>query len=204
MKKINYLLAALIALGFASCSIEKRTFRPGYHIEWKTALKKDHSSFNKSEDENATTQSKSNEPSETVITTSAEILKEDVSESLSQENLKTNPITSESNHASISTDRSERKRIRLAEKTISNELRSNHAQTFPQANVSPFPMEQNNQSVSSADQVVEIILAIFIPPLGVYLHEDSITTNFWISLILTLLFWLPGSIFSVLVVLDLI
>ena len=33
------------------------------------------------------------------------------------------------------------------------------------------------------------ILAILLPPLAVYLHEDDINTKFWLSLLLTLLFY---------------
>ncbi len=53
-----------------------------------------------------------------------------------------------------------------------------------------------------ADRTLIIILAILIPPLGVYLHEGEINSKFWISLVLTLLFWLPGAIYSLLVVLG--
>src|SRR5438045_4344513 len=52
----------------------------------------------------------------------------------------------------------------------------------------------------SDDQVLAIIFAILIPPLGVYIYQKQITTKFWISLVLTLLFWLPGAIYSLLVV----
>lgn len=53
----------------------------------------------------------------------------------------------------------------------------------------------------SRTSIVEIILALFIPPLAVYLH-DGIGTSFWISLILTLLFFIPGVIYALLVVTD--
>lgn len=46
--------------------------------------------------------------------------------------------------------------------------------------------------------ILIIILCFFLPPLAVYLSE-GITTNFWIDLILTLLFWLPGVIFALIV-----
>lgn len=49
--------------------------------------------------------------------------------------------------------------------------------------------------------IVEIILAIFIPPLAVFLHE-GITSRFWISIILWILGVLPGIIFALLVVTD--
>jgi uncharacterized membrane protein YqaE (UPF0057 family) len=47
-----------------------------------------------------------------------------------------------------------------------------------------------------------VILAILLPPLAVYLHQGEINSKFWISLILTLIFWLPGMIYSLLVVLG--
>lgn len=53
-----------------------------------------------------------------------------------------------------------------------------------------------------AEQVVIIICAILLPPLGVYLYEGEITNRFWISLLLTLLFFVPGMIYSLLVVTD--
>lgn len=54
-------------------------------------------------------------------------------------------------------------------------------------------------NASQVNDVVLIILGIFIPPLAVYLYEDAITGNFWVDLILTLLVWLPGMIFAFLV-----
>lgn len=49
------------------------------------------------------------------------------------------------------------------------------------------------------DYVLMMILAIIIPPLGVGLTY-GLTAEFWISLLLTLIFWLPGAIYSVIVV----
>lgn len=44
-----------------------------------------------------------------------------------------------------------------------------------------------------------VILAILLPPLAVGIYE-GITTRFWISLILTLLFFFPGIVYAILVV----
>lgn len=52
------------------------------------------------------------------------------------------------------------------------------------------------------DQVLLVILAILLPPLAVYLKEGEVNTRFWISVILTLLFWVPGVVFALLVVFD--
>lgn len=54
----------------------------------------------------------------------------------------------------------------------------------------------------STDKVLLVILAILLPPLAVYLHQGEINTKFWIDLVLTLLFFLPGIIYALIVVLD--
>lgn len=63
-------------------------------------------------------------------------------------------------------------------------------------------VEMQNTSLSSnrVEQWVLAVLAIFIPPLAVYLYEDSFTGNFWLDLVLCLLFWLPGIIYAFLVI----
>lgn len=61
----------------------------------------------------------------------------------------------------------------------------------------------NKRSGSGSDaSIVEIIFAILIPPLGVFLHEGEINSKFWIDLLLTLLFFLPGMIYALVVVLG--
>ena len=54
---------------------------------------------------------------------------------------------------------------------------------------------------ADSDMVLLIILAILLPPLAVGLKE-GITNRFWISLLLTLLFFVPGVIYALLVVTD--
>jgi uncharacterized membrane protein YqaE (UPF0057 family) len=50
--------------------------------------------------------------------------------------------------------------------------------------------------------ILLVILALLLPPLAVYLHQGEINTKFWISLILTLLFFVPGVIYALIVVLG--
>lgn len=47
-----------------------------------------------------------------------------------------------------------------------------------------------------------IIITILLPPLGVALYEGGITNRFWISLLLTILFYIPGLIYSLIVILE--
>lgn len=54
---------------------------------------------------------------------------------------------------------------------------------------------------SGLNTVLLIIVTVLLPPLGVALHE-GITKRFWISLVLTLLLFIPGLIYSLYVVLT--
>lgn len=54
----------------------------------------------------------------------------------------------------------------------------------------------------STDTLLLVIIAILLPPLAVYLHEGEINNRFWISLLLTLLFWLPGVIYALVIILG--
>lgn len=56
------------------------------------------------------------------------------------------------------------------------------------------------QQASDLDLTLLIILAILIPPLAMGLY-DGITKRFWISLLLTLLFFVPGLIYTLVVIL---
>ncbi|HQW23460.1 MAG TPA: YqaE/Pmp3 family membrane protein [Bacteroidia bacterium] len=46
-----------------------------------------------------------------------------------------------------------------------------------------------------------ILFAILLPPLAVGL-KFGIGTEFWISVLLTLLFWIPGVIYALILILD--
>lgn len=46
--------------------------------------------------------------------------------------------------------------------------------------------------------VIEVILALFLPPVAVFLKK-RLSSEFWISLVLTLLGHLPGVIYALVV-----
>ena len=66
--------------------------------------------------------------------------------------------------------------------------------------VRAYKAERKAEAVAS--KVLQVIFAILIPPLGVYLHEGEINNRFWIDLLLTLLFFLPGMIYALIIVLG--
>jgi uncharacterized membrane protein YqaE (UPF0057 family) len=68
--------------------------------------------------------------------------------------------------------------------------------------LSQFKKDKKAGNEPSTNTLLLVILAILLPPLAVYLHEGEINTKFWISLILTLLFFVPGIIYALIVVLG--
>jgi uncharacterized membrane protein YqaE (UPF0057 family) len=70
--------------------------------------------------------------------------------------------------------------------------------------VNLFKKNQGQGKDADTNTILLVILAIILPPLAVYLHQNAINTKFWISLVLTLLFWVPGVIYALLVVLGVI
>lgn len=45
------------------------------------------------------------------------------------------------------------------------------------------------------------VAAILLPPLAVFLHKETFTSaTFWISILLTILGWIPGIIFALFIV----
>jgi uncharacterized membrane protein YqaE (UPF0057 family) len=65
-----------------------------------------------------------------------------------------------------------------------------------------FKAQQKAGNEPSTNTVLLVILAILLPPLAVYLHEGVINGKFWLDLVLTLLLFLPGVIYALIVVLG--
>ncbi|RTL61077.1 MAG: YqaE/Pmp3 family membrane protein [Sphingobacteriales bacterium] len=68
--------------------------------------------------------------------------------------------------------------------------------------VKDFKKNKRNGGEADTNTLLLVILAILLPPLAVYLHEGQINTKFWISLLLTILFWIPGVIYALIVILG--
>jgi uncharacterized membrane protein YqaE (UPF0057 family) len=82
-----------------------------------------------------------------------------------------------------------RKEKKMRFKEVKNELKE-------------FKKAKRAGNEPSTNTLLLVILAILLPPLAVYLHEGEINSKFWISLLLTLLFFLPGVIYALVVVLS--
>lgn len=62
-------------------------------------------------------------------------------------------------------------------------------------------IKEHKKGASDSDTLLLVILAILIPPLAMGLY-DGITDRFWISLLLTLLLYLPGLIYTLVIILG--
>lgn len=65
-----------------------------------------------------------------------------------------------------------------------------------------FKANKKHGGEPSTNKLLLVILAILLPPLAVYLHQGEINKKFWIDLLLTLLFFLPGIIYALIVILG--
>lgn len=68
--------------------------------------------------------------------------------------------------------------------------------------IKAYKAAKKTNNEPSTNTLLLVILAILLPPLAVYLHQGEINSKFWISLLLTLLFWLPGVIYALIVILG--
>ena len=68
--------------------------------------------------------------------------------------------------------------------------------------IKQFKADKKSGAEPSTNTLLLVILALLLPPLAVYLHEGETNNRFWLSLILTLLFFIPGVIYALIVVLG--
>jgi uncharacterized membrane protein YqaE (UPF0057 family) len=68
--------------------------------------------------------------------------------------------------------------------------------------IKKFKAAKREGKEPSTNTLLLVILAILLPPLAVYLHEGVINNKFWIDLLLTLIFWLPGVIYALVIILG--
>lgn len=86
-------------------------------------------------------------------------------------------------------------------KSLSKSERREKMREVKQA-VKDFKKNKRKGGEADTNTLLLVILAILLPPLAVYLHEGEINTKFWISLLLTILFWIPGVIYALIVILG--
>ena len=212
MKKIDFLplLLSLLVMGFfSSCS----TTKYGAHFQ---PSKYQHKTYEKQEKvaENAHVLEESTEVAAEQLAerNGAEIQETEMVSPVAS--IKEVKITTEVPKAEALTERQEEV-IREVEERLQNMSRQEkrdlrrqirklnlkeYTKDLPVYN--SFEMEGLQQETQV--NILALILALILPPLGVYVHQGEVNNKFWISLLLTVLFYVPGQIYSVLVVLGVV
>lgn len=72
------------------------------------------------------------------------------------------------------------------------------------ASIKQYKKEKKEGKAADSDNnnILAIVFAILIPPVGVLIHEGHVNNKFWIDLLLTLLFFIPGLVYALIVVLS--
>lgn len=194
MKNIKFFFALLLPTLFivSSCSIEKRVHRSGYHVAWKNS-QSNHQKLDK--EQLLAVDHISQEESQNV---------EKISKLKSKEiryETQGNKLISTDETKSVAVKKeTESKTTKLhISNNSSNDQRAivNEALEMPSSTEVQHTQESNNNSNGLGDVmfILLVILCLIIPPLAVYLITEDLKLTL-ISLILTLLFWLPGVIFA--------
>ncbi len=169
----TWFFIAVAALGMASCSVDKRVYRKGYHVEW---LGQKHT---------AKTQVEKEELADANV---AEPLESDAQSVTSTVESETAPVAIdaptppvvEDAHTKKATEKRASKKSRAEVKEPTHEVWSGQRAT-------PQEVTGAENAATETDLIVCVIIAFLLPPLGVYLFYDKINKDFWITLILTIL-----------------
>jgi uncharacterized membrane protein YqaE (UPF0057 family) len=198
MKKLNLIIVVLLAMVYSSCTVEKRQYMSGYHVEWHHKNKeiKGHSQAEAVEKASAIAE-KAAEEVAVVESTESTVLPaivtstDFVAEKAASEKAEKLNFVQKAKHKAL---------VKMAE-TVAPKATVKMAAKMKAENKS---ISASNDAASSSepDMVLLIILAIFIPPLAVYLYEGDWTKRCTVNLILTLLCGIPGIIHALIVILE--
>lgn len=106
--------------------------------------------------------------------------------------------------ASIATEKPDPATVKAAMETFNSLSKAERREKIKELKkeLKGFKAAKKAGNAPSTNTVLLVILAILLPPLAVYLHEGETNKRFWISLLLTLLFFVPGVIYALVVVLG--
>ncbi|MFM9984074.1 MAG: YqaE/Pmp3 family membrane protein [Flavobacteriales bacterium] len=192
MKNIYFLAIAAIILSLGSCTIEKRHYQSGYHVEWnhrnKPVEKAEEVKANQPEQE-STASNETPVLQEEMATEELAILP---STSVPQADESTATLNEEPVYKKQSATQKLTERAEAKETTQFKPAQEENLNSENRGNA-----ESQNKS-KQVEDIVLILLCIFIPPLAVYLYEGDTTVNFWVDLLLWLTI-IGGMIFAFLV-----
>ena len=191
MKKL-FLFVFTASLLTVSCTVQKRLHNSGYHVTWKSRYK----SFDKND---LITKETSNDDG---------INSQDLAIVENAKEIENEPfaiINSENSNNSFSYTTTEDKSKSNRTNSVKSLTSGNENHTMSKSMAIKKLAKKSTKSSNSDDDVLLILLVILcflIPPLAVAIASDWDLTKILISLILTLLFWFPGIIYALYIVLK--
>ena len=195
MRKIKQISFIVLAATFilTSCTVERRLHNSGFHVKWNN-------SHSTSETEVSVSEVKKLEEVDEVFT------KNEISEVALNENetFKVEAIDAIDLNENVSLKEEKSLTNDVAVGTISEPKKVDNLNTkfeHRKAKLEFKKAVKNNSSMSDMD-ILLLILCFLIPFLAVGLATDWDVTKVLICLILSLLFWIPGIIYALLVVLN--
>ncbi len=189
--KNTYLILCGMLLLLGSCTIEKRHYSSGYHVEWNSKPNKQ--TTESPDEKEAVAVSENNSQTVAIESELVEVVPDQSA---------TAPLNEETTVASLSDDFQPERRDRSAADKANNKERAISKTEVREAKETIRQLakqEKNDTEKTNNSDILLVILCIFLPPLAVFLFDGDISTNFWVDLLLCLLFWLPGVVFAFLV-----
>ena len=175
---------ALVAL--ASCSVEKRVYQPGYHIEWNLIAEQDASRDVAQDASRDVAQDATQDVAQDVAQDVTQDATQDVTQDATQDVAQdvTQDISQDAPQC-VTRDCSRSEKIQQVIKSLS-----------PVQSTNILAETKFGQSIDAdLEFVLYIILSLFLPALTIFLME-GFSKNFWVALLLMILaFALPVPLF---------
>lgn len=200
MKNLNKLILLLVTVfmlsSCGSLSISQKRYSRGLNIDW----------FSKKEEKKEIPQTRANKKKQAEIEALAQNNVEEVESSDTDvdfvateiENVDAveapemieQPVQSDSKSTPSKNNKKEKRQIRKQViQTLKKDIQANGSTLSP----------NNSNQTNEVELLLLVIIAIFIPPLAVYLYYGSPETHFWINLVLFLVFgglWYSSGFFG--------
>ena len=167
----SWFFIAVAVLGMASCSVDKRVYRKGYHVEWlgqKHAVKTQEQSEEMAQETDI-------EPLKTVASAEESTVAVEMPSAAQDQ-----PV------APIVQDAPSRKVEKKATRKSRGDVKMPAQDVWSGQHATVEDVTGADNAATETDLIVCVIIAFLLPPLGVYLFYDKINRDFWITLILTI------------------
>lgn len=190
----NFLFLLFSVALLSSCTIEKRKYFSGYHVEWHTSLKKADQSTNKFVDEKESELASNNNIQKKEFNADALISKD------KKELAEWTPPVIHS--PTLTFSKKAEKQIAPTTKvssvysayTVENRIAYRIIQK------AMMKQQSNDDNTDLYIFIAIILLAILLPPCSVFLHQGCCNSFFWYTVDLTLLGWIPGIVYAFIII----